>query len=744
MTVSARDAADNVSSVSTALKVTTPDTQPPTIPEGLAADNITESGFTLSWNAATDNVGVTGYNVFINGSLLTTVTGTTLQVTGLNASTVYSMTVSARDAADNVSSVSTALKVTTPDTQPPTIPEGLAADNITESGFTLSWNASTDNVGVTGYNVFINGSLLTTVTGTTLQVTGLNASTMYSMTVSARDAADNVSSVSTALNVTTPDTQPPTIPEGLTANDITESGFTLSWNASTDNVGVTGYNVFINGSLLATVTDTSVQVTGLNASTLYSVTVSARDAADNVSSVSTALNVTTPDTQPPTIPTGLTANDITESGFTLSWNASTDNVGVTGYNVFINGSLLATVTGTTLQVTGLNASTMYSITVSARDAADNVSSVSTALNVTTPDTQPPTIPAGLTANNITESGFTLSWNASTDNVGVTGYNVFINGSLLATVTDTSVQVTGLNASTLYSVTVSARDAADNVSSVSTALNVTTPDTQPPTIPAGLTANNITESGFTLSWNAATDNVGVTGYNVFINGSLLATVTDTSVQVTGLNASTLYSVTVSARDAADNVSSLSMALNVTTPDTQPPTIPAGLTANNITESGFTLSWNAATDNVGVTGYNVFINGSLLTTVTDTSILVTGLKASTNYSVTVSAKDAAGNVSSESKALTVSTILTGLASIQDNAILVFPNPVHGNEFQIDGLQNFENVTIEIIDLKGVVIFKQTSFATGNLIINTNCFKCNGMYLIKINTGEIEVYRKIIVQL
>src|SRR5208283_4031433 len=225
--------------------------------------------------------GVTGYNVFLNGSLLTSVTGTSVQVTGLSASNTYSMTISAKDAADNVSPVSTALNVTTPDTDPPSTPTGLAANNITETSFTFSWKTSTDNVGVTGYTVFLNGNLLTSVTDTFVQVTGLSASKTYAMTVSARDAADNVSPVSTALNVTTPDTDPPTMPTGLVSNIITETGFTLSWRASTDNVGVTGYTVFINGGLLTSVTDTFVQVTGLSASKTYAMTVSARDSADN-------------------------------------------------------------------------------------------------------------------------------------------------------------------------------------------------------------------------------------------------------------------------------------------------------------------------------------------------------------------------------------------------------------------------------------------------------------------------------
>ncbi|MEM7185105.1 MAG: GEVED domain-containing protein [Bacteroidota bacterium] len=90
-----------------------------------------------------------------------------------------------------------------------------------------------------------------------------------------------------------------------------------------------------------------------------------------------------------------------------------------------------------------------------------------------------------------------------------------------------------------------------------------PDTQAPTVPTNLTATNITDTTVDLSWNASTDNVGVTGYDVYEGANLLGTVVPTNAQVTGLTAGTSYSFTVRARDAAGNVSGASNAANVTT-------------------------------------------------------------------------------------------------------------------------------------------------------------------------------------
>jgi Zn-dependent metalloprotease len=90
-----------------------------------------------------------------------------------------------------------------PDTQAPTAPSSLAASNVTQTTLTLSWNASTDNVGVTGYDVFEGSTNLGSVSGTSANITGLSPSTGYSFKVRAHDAAGNNSGFSNSVNVTT-------------------------------------------------------------------------------------------------------------------------------------------------------------------------------------------------------------------------------------------------------------------------------------------------------------------------------------------------------------------------------------------------------------------------------------------------------------------------------------------------------------------------------------------------------------
>src|SRR5438477_2862177 len=164
---------------------------------------------------------------------------------------------------------------------------------------------------------------------------------------------------------------------------------------------------------------------------------------------------TTPsvDTTRPTTPTGLTATAAGSTTANLSWSASTDNVGVTAYIVRRNGVQVATLATTSFADTGLSAATTYSYTVAARDAAGNTSPDSTSVSITSAsaaDTTPPTTPIGLTAAVAGSSGANLSWSASTDNVGVTGYIVRRNGVHGATPVTTSFADTDLSAATNYS------------------------------------------------------------------------------------------------------------------------------------------------------------------------------------------------------------------------------------------------------------------------------------------------------
>jgi len=192
----------------------------------------------------------------------------------------------------------TSLLTQLPDTQAPTAPANLASSNISSNSFTLSWTASSDNVGVTGYDVYQDGIKInpSNITGTSYNVTGLTANTTYAYFVKAKDAVGN-STNSATLNVTSDlgDIFPPSIPVNLNATIITQTSFRLKWDASTDNIGVAGYDVYKNGVKLngSLVTNTYFDVTNLSPGTLYSMSVTAKDAAGNASLSSFTLLVTT-------------------------------------------------------------------------------------------------------------------------------------------------------------------------------------------------------------------------------------------------------------------------------------------------------------------------------------------------------------------------------------------------------------------------------------------------------------------
>lgn len=182
------------------------------------------------------------------------------------------------------------------------------------------------------------------------------------------------------------------------------------------------------------------------------------------------------------------------------------------------------------------------------------------------------------------------------------------------------------------------------------------DTQAPTVPTNVVASNISFSGLTLSWNSSTDNIGVTAYDVYLNGALYSTITTNSIILTGLTSNTSYSFSIIAKDAAGNSSASSTPISATTlliPDTTLPTSPRNITHSNVTGTSITINWSNSTDNLGVVGYDVYVNGVFSTSVTSTSATISGLSPATQYQFYVIAKDANGNNSPVSTTATFST-------------------------------------------------------------------------------------------
>ena len=189
-----------------------------------------------------------------------------------------------------------------------------------------------------------------------------------------------------------------------------------------------------------------------------------------------------------------------------------------------------------------------------------------------PDTSAPTAPSSVDGA-ATSTSIGLTWSASTDNVGVKGYDVYENGALTGTTTGTTASLLGLACGTAYNVAVDAFDAAGNTSARSPYVGSTTPcDTAAPSPPTNLALSSASSTSLSLSWSAATDNVGVAGYGVYKNGVLVATSSTVSATLSGLSCGTAYTVGVDAFDSASNrsgVTSLSAQTSACSTNTSPP-------------------------------------------------------------------------------------------------------------------------------------------------------------------------------
>lgn len=277
-----------------------PDTTPPSTPGAPSVTGTADTSIGLRWGAATDNVGVSGYDIF-NGAIKVAGTygpGTSTAVQGLRHNNDYTFTIKARDGSGNISpAASPPVSARTTeglDTEPPTIPTRPAGTGKTLTSLSLAWPASKDTYGVTGYEVYKNGALALRVSGTRATVTGLRPGTSYTLRVKARDKAGNFSALSDPLVMrTNPDTKAPTTPGKPRITGKTPRTVSLAWPASKDNVGVAGYNVLRNGRLVLRVTGTRAVLTDLAPGTGYNFKVRARDASGNLSKFSPVVTART-------------------------------------------------------------------------------------------------------------------------------------------------------------------------------------------------------------------------------------------------------------------------------------------------------------------------------------------------------------------------------------------------------------------------------------------------------------------
>ena len=291
-----------------------------------------------------------------------------------------------------------------------------------------------------------------------------------------------------------PDTLAPTAPGALSYSQ-SGSSVQVSWQPSTDNVGVSAYDIYRNGLYLATVGPSVNRYLDSPAPKGVSFTykVVARDLAGNTAGVGVTTNGV-PDLTAPSQPTGVSAVVSGSTSATISWKASTDNVGIFGYTILRDGTSIEMVSGKTTAFvdTNLVPGSSYAYQVEAVDLSGNQSQPSAVAGVTAPaDTTPPTPPGSLQTTAVTSNSVSLAWSPSSDNIGVVGYDVLRNGVKVATVTGTSYLDAGVAPGGQYQYEVVAFDAAGNVSA-SAVLDVLTPET-------GTVFSDGFESGSLAGW-----------------------------------------------------------------------------------------------------------------------------------------------------------------------------------------------------------------------------------------------------
>ena len=602
---------------------------------------------------------------------------------------------------------------------------------MSDTAIDVSWGAATDNVGVTAYRVercqgagCASFAQVATTSSPAYSDSGLTGDTTYRYRVRAEDAAGNLGPYAAVGEATTPappDTEPPTAPGPVTATAVNQAAIDVNWTAATDNVGVTGYRVercqgagcadFLQ---VAAPAGTSYQDTGLTAGTTYRYRVRAEDAAGNPGAYSTVGGADTPGVS------GLVAAYSFDagSGTTLADDSGNGNVGqILGatwtaagkYGQALsfngNGNYVDLGDPAGLRLTGSMtwSAWVYATGTPADDGQIIAKSGSGGGNLgwqfkTSPDTGPHTFGVAVSSNGATNTQRysttvralnTWYYVAGVYDAAARTLHIYVNGvlddgtlsgSVPAAQYDPAenVAIGRRNGGFYFQGTIDevrlydrALTAAEVQADMNTPLGTAVPDTQPPTAPGGLTATAASGTQVDLSWGAAADTVGVTGYRVercagagcttFVE---VAAPSGTSYSDTGVLPATTYRYRVRAADGAGNLGPYSSIAAASTPsgaDTQAPSAPGAVAAAAVSSSAIEVSWGPATDNVGVTGYRIErCAGAGCTTFVEvaapsgTSYGDTGLAGATPYRYRVRAADAAGNLGPYASVATAATL------------------------------------------------------------------------------------------
>jgi chitinase len=659
-TVTAYNASGAESSYSNIVNVS--ESVPPVVSITSPVPNATINGTVSVTVSATDNVGVTKVEFYLNGILQTTDTSIpylySLNTSSL-ASGTYSLMAKAYDAAGNIGQSSAVSVTVVNDTTAPTVSLTSPVTNATLSGITALSAAASDNIGVSKVELYKNGVLLF-VTNVAPYSYNWNTTTeangSYTLIAKAYDNAGNVAqsaNVPVTVNNPTTDVTSPTVNVTAPANNATVSGTVSITASASDNVAVSKVEFYVNSVLAATYTVSPFTYswnTTLAANGSYTLSAKAYDTTGN-SGQSSAVTIKVNN---PLVPAGSIWSGTTVPGVIDAGPDTPVELGVkfrsdsSGYITGIRFYKASTNTGTHIGNLWDNTGKLLATATFVSETASGWQQVNF------------TKPVAIAANTVYVASYHANAGHYSDDQKYFSGKGVDNPPLHALADG----ISGYSGIYTYGSTSNFPNKGWNSSNywVDVAFASTPPaDSTSPVVAISSPAANATVNGTVTVSVSATDNVGVSRVEFYVNNSLQATDTASPYSFSWNTASLAngpYTLSAKAYDAAGNVGQATVVtatVNNPVADTTVPVVSVVAPANNSTVSGTVSVSVAASDNVGVSKVEFYVNGALQATDTaspysfswNTASVVNGV-----YSVIAKAYDSAGNIGTSNITTTVS--------------------------------------------------------------------------------------------
>ena len=403
---------------------------------------------------------------------------------------------------------------------------------------TLEWELTFDLENFKEYEIYSGENLIEKTNAMSYVVGGLEQDKTYTFQIKAIDNEGKVIVESNKLTISTDvDKEAPTVPGNLTILAKTEKSLVLLWEASTDNTELAGYELYNNDVLIGeTKSSTTYTLTDIEGGTEFNFKVRSKDTSGNYSEYSEVVNYVFNDALEeegvPSTPTNLICIGKNATDIYLQWDKVEVGESIIVYDIFKNGEFVGSTNNNSFTLKGLDPTTEYTFSVKAKSLLGKESQCSEEIIVSTEaDTQKPTAATNLL---IVDEGYgyvKLHWMPSKDNTAVEKYEIYDGDNKIGeALDDTLFLVEKVVGGREYNFSVIAIDKYGNSSDKSDVVTFLgwgdepeIEDTMPPSVPSNIRYQKYGKNKIFVYWDECEDNIGVVGYDIYLNNIYICTV-----------------------------------------------------------------------------------------------------------------------------------------------------------------------------------------------------------------------------